>query len=72
MTLYVSAEHLIETTGKKRPSAQVRALRGMGIEHKVRPDGKVLVSLEHLNKLLDGNVENRVKNRTEPKWELMK
>jgi hypothetical protein len=30
-------------TGFKRPSAQVRALRAMGIEHWVRPDGRPVV-----------------------------
>ena len=30
-------------TGKKRPSAQVRVLRYMGIDHRTRPDGSILV-----------------------------
>jgi hypothetical protein len=30
-------------TGYKRPAAQVRALRAMGIEHWVRPDGRPVV-----------------------------
>jgi hypothetical protein len=30
-------------TGYKRASAQVRALRAMGIEHWIRPDGRPVV-----------------------------
>jgi hypothetical protein len=30
-------------TGYRRPSAQIRALRAMGIEHWVRPDGRPVV-----------------------------
>lgn len=70
--MFLTSEEVIDLTGKKRPSAQVRALRGMGIEHRVRADGKVIVARAHIEKILDCNVENKVKKRIEPKWELMK
>ena len=41
--LILAAEELQEITGRKRYSAQVRALREMGIRHWVRPDGKPVV-----------------------------
>ncbi|HEX7080367.1 MAG TPA: DUF4224 domain-containing protein [Gammaproteobacteria bacterium] len=41
--LTLSDDELVELTGKKRPSAQARALRIMGIDHRIRPDGKVVV-----------------------------
>lgn len=39
-------------TGKTRHTAIARALRAMGVEHKVRADGVVVVSQAHVDKLL--------------------
>jgi hypothetical protein len=41
--MLLSAADLEALTGYRRPSAQVRALRAMGIEHWVRPDGRPVV-----------------------------
>ena len=40
-------------TGYRRPSAQVRALRAMGIEHWVRPDGRPVVRADWRQALHD-------------------
>jgi hypothetical protein len=41
--MFLTASDLLELTGYRRPSSQVRALRRMGIEHWVRPDGRPVV-----------------------------
>jgi hypothetical protein len=41
--MFLTNEEVVQLTGRKRHPAQVRALRGMGIEHRVRPDGSVAV-----------------------------
>lgn len=41
--MYLSTEELIELTHRKRPSAQRRALKSMGIDNLVRPDGTLVV-----------------------------
>ncbi len=46
-SLNLSENELIEVTGKKRSSVQVRILRQLGFEVKVRPDGYPLVAREH-------------------------
>jgi len=46
-SLNLTENELIEVTGKKRPSAQVKILRQLGFEIKVRPDGYPLVAREH-------------------------
>ncbi len=46
-SLNLTESELIEVTGKKRSSAQVRILRQIGYEVKVRPDGYPLVAREH-------------------------
>ena len=57
---------LYAITHRRRPSAQVRALRAMGIEHKVRPDGTVFVDV--LSNA-DGRVfEQRVREKDGGEW----
>lgn len=69
--MFLSVSEINQLTGKKKPASQARALRFMGIEHKIRPDGKLLVSRAHVEKLLDGeSVNNRIKRRTEPDWSM--
>lgn len=67
MGLCLSPEELEEITGKERSAAQARALRAMGIEHRVRPDGTALVLRAHVEHLLNPGGKARVKNR-EPNW----
>lgn len=43
MTLALTPDELIELTGKRRPTAQARALRSMGIAYIPRPDGTLVV-----------------------------
>lgn len=56
---FLTREQLELLTGFKLKSAQVRGLRRMGIEHKVRPDGFPIVSTTHIEKLLGGRVETQ-------------
>ena len=42
--IYLIDDEIKAITGKKHKTAQVRALAFMGIEHKIRPDGRPLVS----------------------------
>lgn len=48
----LSEDELFDVTHKHRPTAQCRALKSMGIIHKRRPDGTVLVHRSHLDGLL--------------------
>jgi len=51
-SLNLTESELIEVTGKKRSSAQVRILRQIGYEVKVRPDGYPLVAREHYLRIM--------------------
>jgi hypothetical protein len=45
----------------------------MGIEHRVRPDGSILVSRAHIEKTLDGDSSGvRFFKEREPNWEAMR
>ena len=57
-------------TGRHRKDAQIKALRFMGIEHRVRPDGTVAVLKAHIEQILGAtNQSPRQRNiRSEPNW----
>lgn len=69
--MFLSPEEIEHLTGRKRSSSQVAILRTMGIEHMVRPDGTVIVSRSHLERLLDGRLEIGLESRAghQPNWE---
>lgn len=68
----LTEDELILLTGRRRPSAQIRALRNMGIEHRVRPDGTPAVSRAHVESLLSGARHHSIVDEgAEPNWEAM-
>ena len=69
--LFLSPSAVKRLTGKTRRPAQVRALQKMGIEHKVRPDGEVIISHSHIEKVLDGATPEKAERRIEPNWEAL-
>ena len=70
--MFLNPTELYELTGRKRRDAQLTALRFMGIEHRVRPDGTIAVLTSHVAKVFDGNPSESVnKKLTEPNWEAM-
>lgn len=66
--MFLTAHELRELTGKWRRSSQVAALRAMGVEHKVRPDGTVAVLLAHVNKLFGHDAKATKKKESQPDW----
>jgi hypothetical protein len=72
-TLCLTDDELTQLTGKVRPSAQIKALRYMAIDHKRRPDGSIVVLR---NQLGDPCTESATTmkaallggQRTEPNW----
>lgn len=65
--MFLTEDELRQLTGKKQWPAQARALRAMGIQHKTRPDGHVLVLRSHVEALLGGAHEAKVAV-PEPDW----
>ncbi|WP_434033549.1 DUF4224 domain-containing protein [Cupriavidus sp. a3] len=65
-TLTLSGDEVRELTNRQKPSAQIRALRAMGIEHKVRPDGTVAVLRSHVDAQMGGPRERRAAS---PDWQ---
>lgn len=69
MSLVLSDTEIVELTRKRRPSAQVRALRHLGIDHKQRADGSILVARSHFEDLHKATSSSKMlPKRTEPDW----
>lgn len=64
--MILTQQELAALTGKKRRDAQIRALRFMAIDHKIRPDGSVAVLRAHVERELGGVTISR--KHSEPNW----
>lgn len=62
---------LVELTGRRVKTAQVRVLRFMGIEHKLRPDGSVAVLRAHVDQTMGAHENIRRPVEVEPNWSAM-
>lgn len=66
--MILSESQLYELTKKKHCAAQVSVLKSIGIDHKVRPDGSVVVSKVHVEQVLGVVVNNTISKQIEPDW----
>ncbi|MFZ4386388.1 MAG: DUF4224 domain-containing protein [Chloroflexota bacterium] len=64
----LSPEELVNLTGRRRFSSQVRALRYMGIEHRVRPDRSLAVLRSHVEQAMGAPMYSSDNRRFEPDW----
>jgi hypothetical protein len=66
--MFLTDDELVQLTRRKRPSAQAVALLGMGIEHKLRPDGTVAVLRAHVERVFGASVSASQNREVEPDW----
>lgn len=66
--MFLEPDEIEKLTGKQRRPAQQKALCSMGIEHRVRPDGAIIISRSHVEKILDGATMPKTERRIEPNW----
>jgi hypothetical protein len=59
-SMFLRQEEVMDLTNQQRPAAQVRALRAMGIEYRIRPDGTVAVLRTHVEHLLGYSADAKV------------
>jgi len=68
--LNLTYQELVELTHFKLSKKQAEALRFMGIEHRVRPDGSVAVLRSHVERIMGGNEPSKpVRAMITPSWE---
>lgn len=61
-SMFLTHEQLVELTDRQQHASQARVLRSLGIEHRIRADGRVMVLREHVKQLFGV----RTDKRTEP------
>jgi len=70
--MFLTAEELQALTHRVRPSAQLRALRAMGIEAKQRPDGTVAVLRAAVESSMGGTTATTNNTKpVEPDWKAL-
>jgi hypothetical protein len=67
-SMFLTREELQALTKRVQYSAQVRVLRSMGIEHRIRPDGSLAVLRAHIEQIFCGNPHSRKIQQIEPNW----
>lgn len=57
-------------TDKVHYATQAKALKAMGIEHRIRPDGSIAILRAHITKIFDGDpaAAKREKKPATPNW----
>lgn len=71
--MFLSEDEIQYLTGKKRRSSQRPILNSMGITHKVRPDGSLVVLRSHVEAVLGGQALTQQKREEpEPNWDALK
>jgi hypothetical protein len=66
--MFLTREEIHALTTRVQYSAQIKALRAMGIEHRVRPDGSLAVLRSHIEQLFGGMSKTRNDPVKEPNW----
>jgi hypothetical protein len=67
--MFLDTDEIRELTCRVQRAAQVKVLRGMGIEHRERPDGTVAVLRAHVEKVFGAApAAGRKAAPKEPDW----
>jgi hypothetical protein len=67
--MFLNPAELRALTNRVQCSAQVRALRAMGIEHRIRPDGSLAVLRAYIEQIFGGGMSETGKRQpVEPNW----
>ncbi len=67
-SMFLTDEEIISLTQKKRRATQRHVLNAIGITHKIRPDGSLVVLRSHVEKVLGGGGASLVSVEPDPNW----
>lgn len=71
--MFLTDQEIADLTHRQRKPAQARVLTFMGIEHKPRPDGSLVVLRAHVDKLFGVAIyTEKSKRKTQPDFDLVK
>ena len=75
--MFLTAEELQDLTKKNHRAAQIQVLSHLGIDHKQRPDGSLVVLRSHVEDILqnrkkrNGSSSEEKKNIVGPNWKFL-
>jgi len=69
--MFLTTQELQSLTHRVRPSAQLRALRYMGIEARQRPDGSVAVLRTAVEVSMGGDTSKKKMRAINPDWKAL-
>jgi hypothetical protein len=64
--MFLTPDEIVALTGRKQHKTQRTVLNHLGIQHKVRPDGSLVVLRSHVEDALDR--ESKHNKTPEPNW----
>jgi hypothetical protein len=67
-SMFLTKDELTYLTGRRQRRSQAQALRSMGIEHRIRPDGHIVVLRRHVEQLFGFGAERRSASEPIPNW----
>lgn len=67
--MFLTEEEIKELTHYELRKYQAIALRSMGIEHRIRPDGSLAVLRSHVDKIMGGGLDVTHTQEVEPNWD---
>ncbi|KFX64217.1 hypothetical protein KBK24_0121460 [Burkholderia sp. K24] len=67
-SMFLSNDELVELTGRRHRSCQAEVLRSLAVDHKIRPDGRVIVLRRHVEQQFGITAERGRVATTEPDW----
>lgn len=67
--MFLTDDDLTELTGKRQNAARIRVLNSIGVQHKIRPDGSVVVLRAHVERLFGEKPSKPEKEPWKPSWE---
>lgn len=65
--MFLTDDELTELTGKRQNAARMRVLNSMGVQHKARADGSIVVLRAHIERMLGETVQQQAKE-WRPAW----
>lgn len=69
--MFLDDDEIAQLTRRQRKPAQSKVLSYMGIEHKRRPDGSLVVLRAHVERLLGGATTTRIKPKNLPDFSMV-
>lgn len=66
--MFLTPEQIHSLTNRTQHNAQVRVLRALGVEHKVRPDGSIAVLTAHVEQQFGYKLPSAKLQEFEPDW----